>query len=57
MSITTITLPRPSPKAANSFEQPNLIESQTFEEVRLAAGRAEVELPPLPVAAMTFRLS
>jgi alpha-L-arabinofuranosidase len=46
----------PGPKAANSFEQPTLIESRTFEEARIAAGRAEVELPPLSVAAMTFRL-
>jgi alpha-N-arabinofuranosidase len=46
----------PGPKAANSFEQPNLIKSKTFEEARVAAGQAEVELPPLSVAAMTFRL-
>jgi alpha-N-arabinofuranosidase len=46
----------PDPKAANSFEQPDLIQSQRFEEARIAAGRAEVELPPLSVAAMTFRL-
>jgi alpha-L-arabinofuranosidase len=44
------------PKAANSFEQPHLIQSRTFEEARIAAGRAEVELPPLSVAAITFRL-
>ena len=46
----------PDPKAANSFEQPHLIQSQRFEEARIAAGRAELELPPLSVAAMTFRL-
>ena len=46
----------PGPKAANSFEQPNLIKSRTFEEARIAAGRAEVELPPLSVTAMTFLL-
>jgi alpha-L-arabinofuranosidase len=46
----------PGPKAANSFEQPDLIKSRTFEEARITAGRAEVELPPLSVAAMTFRL-
>ena len=44
----------PGPKAANSFEQPDLIKPQPFEDVRIAAGRAEVELPPLSVAAMTF---
>ena len=47
----------PGPKAANSFEQPDLVKSRTFDEARVAAGRAEVELPPLSVAAMTFRLS
>jgi alpha-N-arabinofuranosidase len=46
----------PGPKAANSFERPDLIKPRTFEEARVAAGRAEVELPPLSVAAMTFRL-
>jgi alpha-L-arabinofuranosidase len=46
----------PGPKAANSYEQPHLIASRPFEEVRVAAGRAEVALPPLSVAAMTFRL-
>ncbi|MEJ2208850.1 MAG: hypothetical protein P8129_07420, partial [Anaerolineae bacterium] len=46
----------PGPKAANSYEQPHLIASRPFEEVRVAAGRAEVALPPLSVVAMTFRL-
>jgi alpha-N-arabinofuranosidase len=46
----------PDPKAANSFEQPDLIKSRTLEGARIAAGRAEVELPPLSVAAMTFHL-
>ena len=46
----------PGPKAANSFEQPDVVRSQPFEDVRIAAGRAGVELPPLSVAAMTFRL-
>ena len=59
-SISTLDsgelLTGPGPKAANSFEQPNLIKSRAFDEVRIAAGCAEVELPPLSVAAMTFRL-
>ena len=46
----------PGPKAANSFEQPGLIKSRTFDEASVAAGRAEVVLPPLSVAAITFRL-
>jgi alpha-N-arabinofuranosidase len=48
----------PHAKAANSFEQPDVIRSQTFTEagldVTIAAGRASLELPPLAVAAMTF---
>jgi alpha-N-arabinofuranosidase len=47
----------PGPKAANSFEQPALIKPQGFDAVRVVNGRAEVELPPLSIAAMTFRLS
>jgi alpha-N-arabinofuranosidase len=46
----------PGPKAANSFEQPNLIQSRSFREARVTAGRAEIELPPLSVAATTFHL-
>jgi len=46
----------PGPKSVNSFEQPNLIKPQTFEDVRLATGQAEIKLPPLSVAAMTFCL-
>ena len=46
----------PGPKAANSFEQPDVVRPQPFGDVRIAAGRAGMELPPLSVAAMTFRL-
>ncbi len=46
----------PGPKAANSFEQPDLVKPRPVEDVRIAAGRAEIELPPLSLAAMTFRL-
>ena len=46
----------PGPKAANSFEQPDLVKPQPVKDVRIAAGRAEIELPPLSLAAMTFRL-
>jgi alpha-N-arabinofuranosidase len=42
------------PKAVNTFEQPDLVRPQALEGVRTVDGRAEVELPPLSVAAMTF---
>jgi len=44
------------PKAANSFEQPDLVKPHPVEGVRIAAGRAEIEMPPLSLTAMTFRL-
>jgi alpha-N-arabinofuranosidase len=44
------------PKAANTLEQPGLIRSQALEDVRVVNGKAQVELPPLSVAAMTLRL-
>jgi alpha-N-arabinofuranosidase len=46
----------PDAKAANSFEQPSLIRAQPFDGVSIADGKATVELPPLSIAAMTFRL-
>jgi alpha-N-arabinofuranosidase len=50
----------PGAKAANSFEQPDVVQSRSFAEagleVKIAGGDARVELPPLAVAAMTFRL-
>ncbi len=46
----------PGPKAANSFEQPDLVRPQPLEQVRLASGQAEIEMPPLSLVAMTFRL-
>lgn len=46
----------PEPKAMNSFEQPNLIQARPFQAVKITDGKATVTLPPLSVAAMTFRL-
>lgn len=46
----------PDPKAANSFEQPDLIRLQPFEDIKVAHGRAVASLPPLSVAAMTLQL-
>ena len=50
------SLTGPDPKAFNSFEQPDLIKSGPFSECRIVDGRAELELPPMSVSAMTFRL-
>ena len=45
-----------SAKAANSWETPNVIQSQPFADVRFENGRALLELPPLSFAAMTVQL-
>ena len=47
----------PDAKAVNSFEQPDLIRPQSFDDPRLAGGAAEVELPPLSVLALTLQLA
>ena len=46
----------PDAKAANSFEKPDVVKAQPFDDVSIAGGTATVELPPLSVAALTFRL-
>jgi len=46
----------PDPKAANSYEQPHLIKAQPFQAAEINDGAAIVTLPPLSVAALTFRL-
>ncbi len=46
----------PDAQASNSFEQPDVINPIPFTERVIAKGRAEVELAPLSVSAMTFRL-
>lgn len=46
----------PDAKAVNSFEHPNIIKPRPYSECRLENGRAAVELPPLSVLAVTFRL-
>jgi hypothetical protein len=47
----------PHAKAANSFEEPDTIQSGVLSEVRLAAGCADLELPALSVAGLTFQLA
>jgi alpha-N-arabinofuranosidase len=46
----------PEPKAVNSLEQPNLVQTRPFQAVKIAAGLATVTLPPFSVAAITVRL-
>jgi len=46
----------PDAKAANSFEQPDLIVSHSFEAARVRQGRVALELPPLSFLATTWRL-
>ncbi|MCB0191848.1 MAG: hypothetical protein KDJ65_07890 [Anaerolineae bacterium] len=46
----------PDPKAANSYEQPNLVTAQPFQAVEISDGQAVITLPPLAVTALTFRL-
>ena len=43
-----------SATAANTFEQPHLIQPQPFKSVTLDGGVARFELPPLSLAALTF---
>ena len=45
------------PKAGNDFDAPDRIVAEPFEGVRTTGGMAEVELPPLSVAAMSFALA
>ncbi|MEE8390823.1 MAG: alpha-L-arabinofuranosidase C-terminal domain-containing protein [Anaerolineae bacterium] len=62
--ITTLDsaelLTGPDAKAANSFEQPDVVVSRSFADagvdVRIVEGEASLELPPLSVAAMTFNI-
>jgi len=54
--VSAELLTGPGPKAANSFEQPDLVKPQPLDAMRIAAGQAEIEMPPLSLTAMTFRL-
>jgi len=44
------------PKAANSYEQPDRVTSQPFADCAVSAGEADLTLPALSVAALTFHL-
>lgn len=45
-----------NPKAVNSFQTPDNIKSAVFKDVVIERGTATVTMPPLSLAAMTFRL-
>jgi alpha-N-arabinofuranosidase len=47
----------PDAKATNSFEEPDLIKSCSFTDVKISDGRANVKMPPLAVIAASFKLS
>ena len=45
------------PKAENSFEDPDRIRAERFEEVKISAGTVEARLPPMSAVAMSFSLT
>ncbi|MEA3338125.1 MAG: hypothetical protein U9R25_19735 [Chloroflexota bacterium] len=47
----------PDARSANSFEQQTAIAPALLDDVRITAGQATCELPPLSFAAVTFSLS
>jgi alpha-N-arabinofuranosidase len=46
----------PGAKAANSFERPDVIRPQPFDDITFRDGEAATILPPLSLAAMTFQV-
>lgn len=46
-----------APDARNTYEQPNVIVSQPLKGIAVSDGKAAVQLPPLSVAAVTFRVA
>jgi alpha-N-arabinofuranosidase len=46
----------PHAKAANSFEQPDVLTARPFADAKVVNGQAQLELPPLSVVAATWRL-
>ena len=45
----------PGPDAHNTYENPNAICSQPLQTVKIIEGKASIQLPPLSVAAISFR--
>jgi alpha-N-arabinofuranosidase len=46
----------PGPKAANSWEERDVVGKRPFSDVQVSNGAATVELPPLSMAALTLKL-
>jgi len=46
----------PGPKAANSFEEPDVVTARSFEATQVTAGQARCLLPPLSFVALTLTL-
>ncbi len=51
------TLSGPGPRAANSWDSPDVVTASPFDGWAVRAGRASAKLPPLSVTASTFRCS
>jgi alpha-L-arabinofuranosidase len=45
----------PGPKVANSYECPDRVKSQPFQQVEVKDGKARMDLPPLSFTALTFK--
>jgi len=45
----------PGPDVRNTYENPTAISSQPLQKIKISEGKANVQLPPLSVAAITFR--
>jgi alpha-N-arabinofuranosidase len=45
------------PNAANSYENPNVVTRQPFDQFTVANGTATTVLPPLSVVAVTFEFA
>jgi alpha-N-arabinofuranosidase len=53
---TAEVLTGPGPSAMNTVDQQEIINSQMFKAIKVSADQAIVELPPLSVAAITFKV-
>jgi alpha-N-arabinofuranosidase len=53
--ISAEVLSGPGPDAHNTYENPNAICSQPLHTVKIGEGKASIQLPPLSVAAISFR--
>jgi alpha-N-arabinofuranosidase len=47
----------PGPNALNTYENPNVVVSAPFSAVSVKDGQAELQLPPLSVTALTFKVA